>query len=153
MAQVSDFYEQISQVASTPIYCTIFYFYSLRNRRASNYLQEDQRDRQTRAAGSSSQRRAVCLFCVVYLTNRRRLQMLQASKGGKRRSQEAVHQSARLPHQQAIDARSRGRGLSSPDLGGMESLSRQKNRHEQGRQGCHPTYAPDKVGPGCPVYL
>jgi hypothetical protein len=36
-----------------------------RNRRASDYLQEGQRDRQTRSASSSSERLVVFLLCVV----------------------------------------------------------------------------------------
>jgi hypothetical protein len=40
--------------------------YSNRNRRASDYLQEGQRDRQTREAGSFSERLAVFLFCIVF---------------------------------------------------------------------------------------
>jgi hypothetical protein len=38
-----------------------------RNRRASDYLQDDQRDRQTRSANSSSAPLAGLLFCVVYI--------------------------------------------------------------------------------------
>jgi hypothetical protein len=37
-----------------------------RNRRASDYPQEDQRDRQTREAGSFSERLTVFLFCIVF---------------------------------------------------------------------------------------
>jgi hypothetical protein len=40
--------------------------YSNRNRRASDYLQEDQRDGQTRVTGSSLERLAVFLFCIVF---------------------------------------------------------------------------------------
>src|SRR5712692_11827188 len=41
------------------------YTINRRNRRASDYLQDEQRDRQTRSASSSSERLAGLLFCVV----------------------------------------------------------------------------------------
>lgn len=41
--------------------------WQVRNRRASDYLHEDQRDKPTRAASSSSERMAVFWFFIIYL--------------------------------------------------------------------------------------
>jgi hypothetical protein len=50
-----------------------------RNRRASDDLQDDQRDRQTRSASSSSERLVVFLLCLVFREREVQLDTTQPS--------------------------------------------------------------------------